>query len=117
MFSIKLLQLIHDFSPDRQMNGWKAQDAISVTRNGARALVREKDFRRYAVQASTDIYDDSSKVLSYDLGKIPSGQDSTVLFISPVRSKNDPDYGDSEFIIPATYLLEIFDRVSQERSG
>ena len=115
--------LIYDFLPHSEMNGWKVCDAISImrkwgpcTRTVLEILTRpaqEKNYRRYAAQASIDVYKDPVKVLSLDLGQLPS---STVLFICPIRLKDDPDYGDSKFIIPTMHLSEIFDNKSQHLS-
>ncbi len=123
MFFIDLLRLVHDFLPHSRVEGWKACDAISIMRKWGpctRTILailaipaQEKDFRRYAAEASIDIYNDPSKVILRDLGQLPSGHGSTVLFICPIRSKGDPDYGDSKFIIPTMNLSEIFDIKSQ----
>jgi hypothetical protein len=123
MFSIDILWLIYDFLPRREMNGWKASDAIPImkkwgpcTRTVLSILTkpaREKSFERFAAQASVDIYDDPSHVVSRELGKLPTGKGSTLLFIRPIRSNHDPDYTDSKFIIPTIHLSKIFDDKSQ----
>jgi len=123
MSSTNLFWLIHDVLPHSEMNGWKARDAISImkkwgpcTRTVLSILkkpAREQLFMRSAAQASMDIYDNPSQVVSRELGKVPTGQGSALLFVCPIRSKDGPDYTDSKFIIPTTYLSEIFDKKSQ----
>jgi len=119
MFSIDILWLLSDFLPRSEMNGWNASDAIRImkkwgpcTRTVLSLLTkpaREKIFERFAAQASEDIYGDPSRVVSRELGKLPTGKGSTVLFICPIRSNHDPDYTDSKFIIPTIHLSKIFD--------
>ena len=70
---------------------------------------KEKGLRRYADRAAIDICNDPPRVPLHDIERLPSGQGSTLLFIRPIRSKDNSDYGNSMFIIPTIRLSEIFD--------
>ena len=75
----------------------------------------EKNYKRYATNAAIDIYNEPSK--ARDLGQLPSGQGSTLLFIYPIRRKHNFDYGDSLLSIPTMHLSEIFDVNCQSLSA
>ena len=114
MFSIDILWLIYDFLRRSKMNGRHChREEVGPVLFILAKPAREKTFERFAAQASADIYNDPSRVVSRELGKLPTGNDSTLLFIRPIRSNHDPDYTDSEFIIPTIHLSKIFDDKSQ----
>jgi len=74
-----------------------------------------KNQGRYAVDAAIDIYNEPWK--ARDIGQLPSGQGPTLLFIYPIRRKDDLDYGDSMLAIPTMHLSEIFDSKCQSLSA
>ena len=94
MFSIDILCLIYGFLPRSEMNEWKGSDAIAIMKKWGPCIctillilaepAREKSFERFAAQAAVDIYDDPSHVVSRELGKLPTGKGSTLLFIRPI---------------------------------
>ncbi|KIL58550.1 hypothetical protein M378DRAFT_313137 [Amanita muscaria Koide BX008] len=99
------------------------RDAVSIMRKWGpctrtvltilRRPHEENNLRRYAIDAVIDIYNDPSRVSLRDIGQLPSGEGSTLLFVHPIRCKDKPAYGDSRFIIPTTHLSEIFDAKCQ----
>jgi len=62
-----------------------------------------KNQERYASDAAIDIYNDPSK--TRDIGHLPSGQGSTLLFIYLIRRKVNLDYGDSMLAILTMHSL------------
>jgi len=98
---------------------WKPCDAVSTMRKwgpSTRTVLailadpdKEKGLRRYADRAAIDNCNDPPRVSLHDIERLPSDQGSTLLFIRPIRSKDNSDYGNSMFIIPTMRLSEIFD--------
>ncbi|KIL58555.1 hypothetical protein M378DRAFT_15463 [Amanita muscaria Koide BX008] len=95
-----------------KMHGWNPCDAVSIMQTWGPCtrtvltILRHPDEEdclwQYAMDTAIDIL--------RDVGRLPSGEGSTLLFICPIRCKDKSYYGNSKLIIPTMHLSEIFDK-------